>query len=342
MKRIDGSQGEGGGQILRTSLSLSMITGTAFRIDGIRAGRKKPGLLRQHLAAVKAAATICSAKLEGAELGSTSLTFVPGAVRAGNFQASVGSAGSGTLVLQTVLPALMMTEGPSTLVIEGGTHNPMAPPVEFLSKAFLPQLAKLGPSVELRLERAGFFPAGGGRFHARITPQRRLGSLTLLDRGTTRNVVCRALVAGLPKNIAERECIAVRDALGLPRHQVHADVFERSPGPGNVVLVEVDCAHVSEVFTGFGERGVLAEDVAKAVAVEAGAYLRSRAATSEYLTDQLLLPMALGQGGAFRAQLLSQHTRTQLEVLDDWLGTRFELRDEPDGTVVVEVRPGSG
>ncbi len=136
--RIDGSFGEGGGQILRTALSLSLVTGRPIQIDNIRAGRERPGLLRQHLTAVLAAAEIGQAQVEGAVLGSTSIGFVPGPVKAGEYRFAVGSAGSGTLVFQTVLPALMLATGPSRLVIEGGTHNDAAPPFPFLERAFLP------------------------------------------------------------------------------------------------------------------------------------------------------------------------------------------------------------
>lgn len=152
---------EGGGQILRTALSLSIVTGESFRIEKIRAGRKKPGLLRQHLTAVQAAAKISGAKIEGADLGSQQLTFKPGKVQPGDYSFAVGTAGSATLVLQTILPALIIGSKPSTLTLEGGTHNPHAPPFDFLQKTFLPILNKMGSKVSAKLERPGFYPAGG-------------------------------------------------------------------------------------------------------------------------------------------------------------------------------------
>ena len=166
MIRIDGSFGEGGGQILRTSLSLSLATGKAFRIEKVRAGRERPGLLRQHLTAVLAAAEVGGAEVQGATLGSTELTFSPGAIRAGEYRFSVGTAGSGTLVFQTILPALMLAAKPSRIVIEGGTHNIAAPPFDFLARTFVPLLERMGPKVQLQFERYGFYPAGGGRFCA--------------------------------------------------------------------------------------------------------------------------------------------------------------------------------
>ena len=179
---IDGSQGEGGGQILRTSLALSLATGRPFRIDGIRAGREKPGLLRQHLTAVHAAASVSGATVAGAELGSTTLSFEPGPVAGGEYHLAVGTAGSATLVLQTVLPALLRAVEPSELVLEGGTHNPFAPPFDFVAKTFVPVLRRMGADVTMSLERYGFYPAGGGRFSARVAPSA-LRPLSLTRRG---------------------------------------------------------------------------------------------------------------------------------------------------------------
>jgi len=147
---------------LRTSLALALVTGKGFRMDGIRAGRSRPGLLRQHLTAVRAAAEISGATVRGDEPGSKALSFEPGAVRGGAYRFAVGTAGSATLVLQTVLPALLLAEEASTLTLEGGTHNPAAPPFDFLARTFLPQLAKMGARVEATLERHGFIPRVAG------------------------------------------------------------------------------------------------------------------------------------------------------------------------------------
>src|SRR5947207_15592691 len=168
MITIDGSQGEGGGQILRTSLALSLVTGQPFCMERIRVRRQKPGLLRQHLTAVEAAKTVGCAEVEGAEMNSQTLEFRPGPVTPGNYRFAVGTAGSATLVLQTVLPSLLTASGKSTLTLEGGTHNPLAPPFDFLVGSFMPLIRRMGATVELDLKAPGFFPAGGGRFHARI------------------------------------------------------------------------------------------------------------------------------------------------------------------------------
>ena len=176
---IDGSQGEGGGQVLRSSLALSLVTGKPFVIENIRAGRKKLGLMRQHLTAVQSAAEVGQARVEGAAIGSLRLVFRPGKVKPGNYTFSVGTAGSATLVLQTVLPALLVAEGESNLILEGGTHNPWAPPFDFLAKAYLPLVNQIGPTVKAQLDRPGFYPAGGGRVAVHICPSRQFGRLEL-------------------------------------------------------------------------------------------------------------------------------------------------------------------
>src|SRR5690242_20478497 len=208
---IDGSYGEGGGQILRTSLALSLITGSPLRIEKIRAGRRNPGLLRQHLTSVQAAAKIGQAETAGANLGSTQLTFTPKTITPGEYHFAIGTAGSTTLVLQTVLPALMIANAPTTLVLEGGTHNPFAPPFDFLEKAFLPLLKRMGVRVDAELVNYGFYPAGGGKLVFKIHPVASpkqpsgLARLDLNERGEVRERRARVVLCHLPRNIAERE-----------------------------------------------------------------------------------------------------------------------------------------
>jgi RNA 3'-terminal phosphate cyclase (ATP) len=170
MIELDGSVGEGGGQILRTSLALSMCTGQPVTLNNIRAKRAKPGLMRQHLTCVDAAREVSGAQVQGAELGSQSLAFEPGRVRAGDYRFNVGTAGSCTLVLQTVWPALLLAGERSTLTLQGGTHNPMAPPFHFLERSFAPLVRRLGAGVSLTLRRHGFYPAGGGEMQATVEP----------------------------------------------------------------------------------------------------------------------------------------------------------------------------
>ena len=187
---VDGSIG--GGQILRTALSLSALTGKPFVIEHIRKKRNRPGLMRQHLTAVRATAQICGAELVGAELGSTELEFRPGPVQPGAYHFSIGTAGSACLVLQTVLPPLMVAAQPSQLTFEGGTHNPLAPPYPFLDRVFFPVLERQGVEIARSLERVGFYPAGGGLFHVNVQPIPRLGMLSLCERGKRRRLWAEA------------------------------------------------------------------------------------------------------------------------------------------------------
>ena len=318
MLLIDGSAGEGGGQILRSSLALSLVTGKPFRLTGVRARRARPGLLRQHLTALRAAQAVGCAEVVGAELGSREVTFVPQHVNSGTYNFSVGTAGSATLVFQTVLPALMIADGPSTLVLEGGTHNPAAPPFEFLERAFLPIVERMGPKVSVKLERAGFYPAGGGRFTATITPAQ-LSPIDLLERGEIRDRSVHAVVVALPRRIAEREIARLAHRLDWPASCFHVEAAN-AQGPGNVVHVEIASEHVTEVFTGFGERGVRAEAVADAVADEALEYLAAAdVPVGKHLADQLLLLFALAGGGRFRTLPLSAHARTQQDIIEKFL-----------------------
>lgn len=329
---IDGAQGEGGGQILRSSVALALVLGRPVRIERVRAGRRRPGLLRQHLTAVRAAAEIGEGSaLEGAELGSTTVVFRPGVARGGEHRFAVGSAGSATLVLQTILPPLLLTPEPSSLVLEGGTHNPMAPPFEHLARAFLPLLARMGARVVAVLERHGFYPAGGGRLRVQVEPAAggRLAPLELLERGGLRGARARAVVANLPRHIAERELGRVRKTLGVADAALELAEVE-SAGPGNVLSLELESDRLTEVVTGFGEKGVRAERVADLAIREAQRYLRSPAPVGEHLADQLLLPLALAGGGAFRTLRPSSHLRTNVAVVRAFLPS-LELRLEERG-----------
>lgn len=215
---LDGSEGEGGGQMLRSSLSLSLVTGTPVRVVSVRAGRAKPGLLRRHITALRAAAEVGGARVEGAELGSREVLFAPGAVRSGEYAFRVGTAGGATLVMQTVLPALLCAAGPSTLTFEGGTHNPMAPPYDFIERAFVPVINRMGPTVACSIERAGFYPAGGGRFTMAVTPSATPTGVEIMERGEVRATRVVARVAGLDEGIAKRERVAAREVLGWILH----------------------------------------------------------------------------------------------------------------------------
>jgi RNA 3'-terminal phosphate cyclase (ATP) len=323
--QIDGSRGEGGGQVLRTALALSLVTGRPFRIASIRSGRKKPGLMRQHLTAVRAAAEVGCAEVSGDSIGSTELSFVPRDVRPGGYRFAVGTAGSATLVLQTVLPALLCAPGPSFLEIEGGTHNPFAPPFNFLDRAFLPLINRMGPVVEAKLLRHGFFPAGGGRFTARLDPVPALRPLVLRERGAIKSRAARALVARLPKTIAERELSVIGRRLGWSQNELCAEAVTQSAGPGNVLVCEVVSEHITEVFTGFGEKGTSAEKVSETVAAEVREYVGSGVPVGPHLADQLLVPFALAGRGEFVTLPPTPHTMTNIEVIGRFLDVPFRV-----------------
>jgi RNA 3'-terminal phosphate cyclase (ATP) len=358
MIEIDGSQGEGGGQILRTSLALSLVTGKPFHITRIRAGRGKPGLLRQHLTAVEAAAAVGQAKLTGGSLGSLELTFEPGQLKPGEYSFAIGTAGSATLVLQTVLLPLLFAAGPSRLTLRGGTHNTHAPPFDFLAKAFAPRLNRLAapadaaqssaaggdppaPALEVQLVRPGFYPAGGGEFTAVITPPAKWRGLELLERGAQQNRCARAVIAHLARDIAQRELRVIQRELGWPQPSLQVEEVRGTPGPGNVLILEMTCEHVTEVVTAFGTRGAPAEAVATDAVAQARRYLRSNAPVGEHLADQILLPMALGGGGSFRTVGLTPHATTNIEVLRAFLDVAIETQREESGDWRVTISTGS-
>jgi len=340
---IDGSLGEGGGQILRSSLALSLVTGRPFRIRKLRAGREKPGLLRQHLTAVQAASEIGAARVEGGVIGSQELSFSPEVIRPGSYRFAVGTAGSATLVLQTVLPALMVADSPSELVMEGGTHNPFAPPFDFLERVFLPILGRMGPRVVVELDRPGFYPAGGGRFRVAIEPVPRLGRLDLLERGEIVARQARARVSNLSRGIAERELEVVRGALSWNPEWLAVEEVRNATGPGNIITVEIESQGIRELFTGFGRREAPAERVAMDVVGEVREYLASGAPVGPHLADQLLVPMAIAGEGTFRTVRPTRHTQTNIEIIRMFLDVEIEARKDDSSQWMIAIgKPSKG
>lgn len=323
MIEIDGSQGEGGGQILRTALSLSLRTGTPFRLVNVRANRYKPGLRPQHLQAVNSAAQLGAAEVLGGEVGSARLQFTPqlhgDLLPAGDYRFDIGTAGSAPLVLQTVLPALLAASGPSKVTISGGTYNTKAPPFDFIDRVFAPIVNRLGAGLTLRMDRPGFYPAGGGRIVAEIAPCARLAKLELLTRGELRTRRATVVLARLPDNIAQREIDTLRQRLSWNDSCFEVRNIPRSSSPGNIVLVELESENVTELFSCVGERGVRAEAVAGSAADETRAYLAADVPVGEHLADQLIMPLALGHGGVYRTTEPSLHTRTQVDIVRRFL-----------------------
>lgn len=335
---IDGSEGEGGGQIVRNACALSLVTGQPFRITAIRGRRSKPGLMRQHVTAIEAACRIGNAGCDGLAIGSSEMTFTPGSVTAGDYHFKVGTAGSTSLVLQTILMPLILADAPSRLTIEGGTHNMMAPPFDFIERCFLPVINRMGPRVEARLIRHGFYPRGGGRIEIVIEPAP-LQRIECVERGALIDCSAAALFTGLPFDVADRELATARNY--LPEWPAEAFGVRQLPedrGPGNVLMLEARFEHATEIVSGFGQLGVPAERLAKQAAGRMAGYLARDAFAGPYLQDQLLLPMALAGGGRFTSVKPSQHSLTAGDIIQRFLGIETVWSLRPDGVHLVELR----
>lgn len=322
---------------------MSLLTGAAVTIENIRANREKPGLRQQHLTALGAARQVGAAEVEGESVGSRRLVFRPKGVYPGDYYFRVGTAGSTMLVFQTVFPALLAAEGPSTITLQGGTHNPLAPPFEFVAECYLPLVSRMGPALKSHLDVPGFFPAGGGLARFEIVPEP-LGRLDLMERGNVRRRRVRAIVSKLPEHIANRECQTVRKLSGWGDLQVFPEVVDHSPGPGNICIVEIETEYVRAVFSEPGRRGVPAERVAKAVLAAAERWLDRNVPVCEHLADQLILPMAVAAyrrtgGGRFLTGPLSLHAKTHLELIRRLLGVVVRVEPAENGNVVVEIEP---
>lgn len=334
---IDGSEGEGGGQVVRNACALSLVTGTPVRIFNVRGKRAKPGLMRQHVTALQSACAIGGAECEGLAVGSSEVTFRPGWVVPGDYRFAVGTAGSTGLVLQTVLMPLILADAPSRLVLEGGTHNMLAPPFEFIAKAFLPIINRMGPRVDARLVQHGFFPRGGGRIEVDITPAE-LRPIDCVERGDLLDRSACALFAALPIEIAEREIGVARASLDWSERECFVRELPADQGPGNILLLTAAFEHVTEVFTGFGQLGVPAERVAKTAVGRMRGYLASDAFAGPYLADQLLLPFALAGGGSFTTVKPSQHSLTAADIIAKFLGRRCTFATQSSGTHLMTVK----
>ncbi|MDF2480573.1 MAG: 3-terminal phosphate cyclase [Stenotrophomonas indicatrix] len=329
MIELDG--GHGGGQLLRSALTLSLCTGTGFTLHNIRAIRRKPGLMRQHLTAVNAAARVGNACVHGAELGATSLRFEPGLVSAGDYHFATGSSGSATLVLQTVLPALWRAQGASQLRLEGGTHNPLAPSADFIAESYLPALGRMGVQASMQLLQHGFHPAGGGVMEVQVQPCAALQPPSLQVRAPLQAIEAQVLMSGLSSGIGLRELQVLAETLGVDPHPRNVQSIRPALGPGNVALVRVRHGDHVEVFSGHGERSVSAEQVGARLAGQVKQYLDGTGAVGEYLSDQLLLPMALAGGGAFTTHVLSDHLVSNARLIEKFLPVEFDWQPHDGG-----------
>ena len=337
MKIIDGSQGEGGGQILRSTLALSMCTGTPVRIENIRAGRRKTGLLRQHLACVRASKEITNAKVIGNELGSSIVEFRPGVIKAGTYDFAIGSAGSTSLLFQTVLPALLMADGESIVSFSGGTHNDLAPSFDFIKHCFIPALASINLDIKAELNAYGFMPNGGGKWTATIQPIKGMTALNMMSIGKIQSRQAVVTQSGVSRSVAERELGRIKKKLQWADDDLRINQVD-SIGPGNVVSLRVSDGKINEVIDVVGAKQLTAERVAGRAIVSMKRYLKSRAAVGEYLCDQLLLPLALGNGGQFTTLKPSLHTETNIDVIKMFVDCDIQINKISDDLFEVRVK----
>lgn len=345
---IDGSYGEGGGQVLRTALALSAITGQPVRIERIRAGRRNPGLAPQHLTGVLALAEVCDAEVSGAAIGSTELLFQPRSKpRPGTYVFDVasaagrGSAGSVTLLLQTLLLPLALIEGESRLTLKGGTHVSWSPPFDYLAHVYLPVVERMDVKADCRLDAWGFYPVGGGQVTADIYGSRRtLAPLSLLERGDLKRVRGAAVVCNLPADIAQRMANRAWNVLvdaGLP-----ADITpkrERGAGPGAGVFLVAEYEHSLAGFSALGAKGKPSEQVADEACRDLLAHHAGRAPVDEHLADQLLLPLALAAGRSeFHAARVTPHLLTNAHVIRQFIPAGIEVNGSEGAPGAITIR----
>ena len=330
---LDGT--DGGGQMLRTALTLSMITGQAFRMSKIRGKRPKPGLMRQHLTCVRAACEISGGTADGADIGSTELVFRGGQLRGSSYHFAIGTAGSTGLLLQTLLPALLYAKSPSMLRLEGGTHNPLAPPFEFLDRVYLPTLRRMDAQATMTLVQTGFAPVGGGIIECHIQPCAKLAPIDLHERGSLLDMSLRVPTRNLPDTIAARVLAAARDQLPCD----DAAVESRDPGPGRGVccIYQANFTHATELTSSFGEMNVSAERVGRRAAKALADFIGCGAPVGRQLADQLLVPLALAGAGGFTTMVPDSHVPTNISVIEKFLPVKFHITEADRGKRVITV-----
>jgi len=337
---IDGSLGEGGGQVLRTSLALALITGRPFTLRNIRSRRTKPGLLAQHLKAVEAAGEIGKAKVEGNRLRSQTLVFEPTGLSCGNFHFDIGTAGSTSLVLQTILPPLSFATASSTVALIGGTHVPWSPCFHFLEMHWLHYMRKIGFDIRLELDAAGFYPRGGGRVLATVRPVSRLSPLCLTNRGPLKRIRGISAVANLNDSIAERQKLqAVKRLNDLSRAIEIAILRLPSPSKGSLLLLLAEFENCQCCFYGLGALGKPAESVADEAVNEFLGFVATDGTIDHYLCDQLVLPLALASGvSQIRTSKVTQHLTTNAEIVKLFLPVSIDVEGAIGQPGLVRIR----
>ena len=340
MIEIDGSEGEGGGQILRSALALSILTRRPFKLVHIRANRSKPGLQPQHLMCVRAAAAISGGHYKGGSVGSSVLYFEPRELKAGGYTFTIGTAGATALVLHTVyLPLALRGDRPSEVTITGGTHNQHAPCYHFLETTWAAHMARLGIRVELEMVRPGFYPRGGGEIRAVVHPCSRVKGLSLLTCPQLTTAGGFSAFAGLPESVGKRQARRLSVRLKSEGVESHIPVEEwESPSPGSVAAVVFRQAPVPILFFGLGERGKPAESVADDAADEAIAFRDAKAPVDSHSADQLLLPLAFsGDASEYRAAEITRHTTTNVETVRKFVDRTIQIEHAEAKSGVVRI-----
>jgi RNA 3'-terminal phosphate cyclase (ATP) len=320
---------------------LACIAGKSLHIENIRAARRNPGLAKQHLSCVRAVCQICDGQCRGAALRSQVLDFQPGTVRSGDFSFDIGSAGSASLVIQTVLPALFLAEKPSTVTVAGGTHNPLAPPFDFLRETFLPAIGTAGFHADCKLIKHGFFPAGGGKMSLSVQPWQKQPdpSINLCEPNSEPEIHARIYTAKLPSHVAERQKRLLLQSKLSIKNIEHIEVTD-SDGPGNCVMLRLYAGRTT-VFTAFGMRGKPSQEVVSEVTNFAGDFLAGSAAVDRFLADQLLIYMAMNshfakdsetgactKAGCYTTNELSTHLTTNIETIKKFLPVDFTIEQQ--------------
>ena len=327
---IDGRRGEGGGQILRTSLTLSALLKVPVKIDHIRGNRKKPGLRPQHLTAVNALATITGARVDGARVDSTELLFEPEGVKAGNYRFHIGTAGSTGLVFQTLIPVLLFGNTSSRVHITGGTHVPWSPPFHYLNSVFSPALKAMGGEVHLEIPKWGWYPKGGGVVRASVYPTQGIKAIQYIHRGKLMDIHVLSATSNLPIHIAERQrdqALRRLEYLGIMPHTQIENA--PSPGQGTALFLAARFEGITAGFTSLGKRGKRAEAVADDACDELIAFLDGGRVLDRHLADQLVLYMALAEGySTFLADKVTEHLLTNIWVIEQFLPVAFEAEEE--------------
>ena len=325
---IDGSLGEGGGQILRTSLALSALLQQPVKIDNIRANRSQPGLKTQHLAGVHALALITDAEVKGAYKHSTTVEFAPRTIKGGRYRFEISTAGAASMLFGAVLPALLYAPESSEVTITGGTHVPFSPPFHYLDRVFLPGLRKAGGLVDLELTRWGFYPRGGGEIRVHVYPCRGLQGLWLAERGGLKSLQLTACsTSGLAEHIAQREIAHLEMMLDTDKDKLRAKSSAcQALSPGNFVFLEADYEHAAAGFSALGRRGKPAEEVAEEAYRSFRDFAKTAATMDSHLADQFILYAALAHGDSYYiAEKVTGHLLTNSDIIRKFLPVEIDL-----------------